>query len=131
VLLNPQERYVRLGADGVAEALPGGDGFWSLARAELDRVGSDWLVSEYEFVSDWPTWEMHPNGDEFVYLLSGSIDLLLEHDDGLRVLAIAGRGAAVVPRGVWHTARVHAPSRMLHVTLGAGTLTRAVTTKEA
>ena len=73
---------------------------------------------------------MHPNGDEFVYLLSGSIELLLEHDDGIRALAIADRGAVVVPRGVWHTARVHAPSRMLHVTLGAGTETRAVTPKE-
>jgi mannose-6-phosphate isomerase-like protein (cupin superfamily) len=130
MLLNPQERYVRLGADGVAETLPGGDAFWSLAQAEQDRVGGDWLVSEYEFLANWPTWEMHPNGDEFVYLLSGSIDLLLEHEDGVRVLAIAGRGAVVVPRGVWHTARVHTPSRMLHVTLGAGTLTRAVTTKE-
>ncbi len=130
MLLNPQDRYVRLGADGVAETLPGGAAFWSLAQAEKDRVGSDWLVSEYEFVADWPTWEMHPNGDEFVYLLSGSIELLLEHEDGVRVLAIAGCGATVVPRGVWHTARVHAPSRMLHVTLGAGTLTRAVTNKE-
>jgi hypothetical protein len=46
------------------------------------------------------------------------------------VLAIADRGAVVVPRGVWHTARVHAPSRMLHVTLGAGTETRAVKPKE-
>jgi mannose-6-phosphate isomerase-like protein (cupin superfamily) len=130
MLLNPQDRYVRLRADGVAEPLPGGDAFWSLLPDELDRIGGDWLVSEYQFSADWPTWEMHPNGDEFVYLLSGSIELLLEHDDGVRVLAIADRGAVVVPRGVWHTARVLTPSRMLHVTLGAGTETRAVTLKE-
>ena len=131
MLLDPQDRYVRLGADGVAEPLPGGDAFWSLPHPELDRIGSDWLVSEFEFSADWPTWEMHPNGDEFVYLLSGSIELLLEHDDGVRVLAIADRGAVVVPRGVWHTARIRAPSRMLHVTLGAGTETRAVTPRES
>ena len=35
-------------------------------------------------------------------------------------------GAVVVPRGVWHTARIRAPSRMLHITLGAGTETRPV-----
>jgi hypothetical protein len=130
MLLDPQHRFLRLGADGVAEPLPGGAEFWSLPQAELDRVGGDWLVSEYEFSADWPTWEMHPNGDELVYLLSGSIELLLEHADAVRVLAIAGRGAVVVPRGVWHTVRVHAPSRMLHITLGAGTQTRAVTPKE-
>jgi len=122
--------YVRLGADGNAELLLGGTGFWSLPHEKLERVGSDWIVSEYQFSADWPNWEMHPNGDELVYLLSGSIELLLEHADGVRVLAIADRGAVVVPRGVWHTARVHGPSRMLHVTLGAGTQSRAVTPEE-
>jgi mannose-6-phosphate isomerase-like protein (cupin superfamily) len=131
MLLNPQHRYVHLRADGVAEALPGGAAFWSLPQAELDRLGSAWLISEYEFTSDWPTWEMHPNGDEFVYLLSGSIELVLEQNDGAHALAIVGSGAVVVPRGVWHTARVHAPSRMLHVTLGAGTRTRPINEKEA
>ena len=92
--------------------------------AEMERVGSCWLISEYEFTTAWPTWEMHPNADEFVYLLSGSVDLLLEEPEGLRTLHIRGSGAVVVPRGGWHTAKVHAPSRMLHVTLGAGTKTR-------
>jgi mannose-6-phosphate isomerase-like protein (cupin superfamily) len=124
--LDPQQRYLHLGADGAAQALPGGAEFWSLPQAELDRLGAGWVLSEYEFVADWPSWEMHPNGDEFVYLLSGAIDLVLEQPQGVQVVAIAGRGAVVVPRGVWHTARVHAPSRVLHVTLGAGTRTRAV-----
>ena len=130
MLLDPQDRYVRLDADGSAEPLPGGDAFWSLPPAEADQIGNGWLVSEYQFSADWPTWEMHPNGDEFVYLLSGSVELLLEHDDGVRVVAITERGAVIVPRGIWHTARVHAPSRMLHVTRGAGTETRPVTPKE-
>ena len=67
---------------------------------------------------------MHPNGDEFVYLLSGSVELLLEGAAGVKSLSMPGTGAVIVPRGVWHTAKVHAPSRMLHVTLGAGTETR-------
>jgi mannose-6-phosphate isomerase-like protein (cupin superfamily) len=125
-LLNPQSDYVHLGADGVASPLPGGAEFWSLPQADMNRVGRDWLISEYEFTSDWPTWEMHPGGDEFVYLLSGSVELVLEQGSEVRVLAMIGSGAVVVPRGVWHTAKVHAPSRMLHVTLGAGTQTRAV-----
>lgn len=123
--LNPRATYVHLSANGVATQIPGGEEFWSLPESELECYGRGWLVSEFEFTSDWPTWEMHPNGDEFVYLLSGSVELLVEHPEGTRTIAMDGSGAVVVPRGAWHTAKVHAPSRMLHVTLGAGTQTRA------
>jgi hypothetical protein len=121
---NPQSTYVQLSADGISSLLPGGPEFWSLPEEKMVAVGAEWLVSEYEFTSDWPTWEMHPNGDEFVYLLSGALELLLEEAEGTRSLSLVGTGAIVVPRGVWHTAKVHAPSRVLHVTLGAGTQTR-------
>ena len=122
--LNPQRTYVHLAEDGVATELPGGEEFWSMPQAEMERYGNGWLVSEFEFASDWPNWEMHPNADEFVYLLSGSVEMHLEQQDGLRKVALNGSGAVVVPRGVWHTAKVTAPSRMLHVTRGAGTLLR-------
>jgi mannose-6-phosphate isomerase-like protein (cupin superfamily) len=119
--LDPRHTYVHLAADGKATELPGGEAFWSLPEAEIERYGRGWLVSEFEFSSDWPNWEMHPHADEYVYLLSGSVELLLEQPDGTRTIPLRGSAAVVVPRGVWHTANVHAPSRMLHVTLGAGT----------
>ena len=123
--LNPQLDYVSLGADGRATTLAGGDAFWQLPPAEAARHGQGWLVSEYVFVADWPTWEMHPEGDEFVYLLAGEVEMQLEEPGGLRKIAISGSGAIVVPRGVWHTAKVIvAPSRMLHVTRGGGTQVR-------
>ena len=124
MLLDPQATYVQLRPGGVATELPGGAAFWSLPEEGMAAVGQDWLISEYEFTADWPTWEMHPDGDEFVYLLAGSVELLLEESAGVKTLALLGRGAVIVPRGVWHTAKVHAPSRMLHVTRGAGTQTR-------
>jgi len=124
MLLDPQATYVQLRPGGVATELPGGAAFWSLPEEGMAAVGQDWLISEYEFTADWPTWEMHPDGDEFVYLLAGSVELLLEESAGVKTLALLGRGAVIVPRGVWHTAKVHAPSRMLHVTWGAGTQTR-------
>ena len=120
---DPRTCYVHLDPHGSARRLTGGDSFWSLPEAEMAAL-TGWLISEYEFAADWPTWEMHPNGDEFVYLLSGSADLLLEQPDGVTTLPLRGSAAVVVPRGVWHTAKVHAPSRMLHVTLGSGTQTR-------
>lgn len=119
--LNPQRTYVHLAPDGVATELVGGEAFWSLPESEIEGHGHGWLISEFEFASDWPNWEMHPNADEFVYLLSGSVDLLLELPEQTRLVALRGSAAFVVPRGVWHTAKVHAPSRMMHVTLGSGT----------
>jgi mannose-6-phosphate isomerase-like protein (cupin superfamily) len=124
--LDPQQTYVLLGNDGAAAQLPGGDAFWQLPEAELTQSGDRWLVSEYLFERDWPSWEMHPNADEFVYLLSGDAVLHLEYPEGIHAVALSCSGAVIVPRGVWHTAKVTAPSRMLHITRGAGTQTRPV-----
>jgi hypothetical protein len=64
---------------------------------------------------------MHPHAEEFVYLLGGEIEFLQELASGIAATRISGRGAVLIPRGVWHTARVFAPSRMLFVTMGRGT----------
>lgn len=122
--LNPQETYVLLGPDGAAQPVPGGERFWNLPEADLAQCGEGWLVSEYLFERDWPSWEMHPKADEFVYLLSGDAVLHLEQADGLQVVSLRGCGAVIVPRGVWHTAKLTQPSRMLHITRGDGTETR-------
>ncbi len=87
----------------------------------MDQFGQNWLISEFECSSDWSNWEMHPNADEFVYLLSGSVELLLEQVTGVQSVILNGRGAVVIPRGIWHTAKVLAASRMLFVTMGAST----------
>jgi mannose-6-phosphate isomerase-like protein (cupin superfamily) len=128
--LNPQHTYVHLAENGAAQEVPG-DAFWQLPTSEAERYGQGWLISEFEFTTDWPTWEMHPHGDEFVYLLSGAVELLLEQGHELVNIPLTGSGAVVVPRGVWHTAKVLAPSRMLHVTRGAGTETRPVSAARA
>lgn len=123
---DPEQRYVHLAEDGGATLLTGGPAFWGLPESDMAAYGQGWLVSEFECHSDWPNWERHPEGDEFVYLLAGAVDLLLELPEGLRTLALQGRAAVLVPRGIWHTARVHAPSRLLHITRGAGTEHRPV-----
>ena len=87
-------------------------------------LGRNWLITEYSFDTDWPRWAVHPNADEFVYLLSGKVELLLEVDGRIERVRLSDRAAVVVPRGVWHTAEVRRPSRMLHVTMGIGTQNR-------
>ena len=67
--------------------------------------------------------EVHPDGDELLYVVSGTMELIL--DDGnqhavgveTKVLLRAGE-AYVVPRGVWHRLEALEPSHLIHVTPG-------------
>lgn len=113
--------YVLLDASGVSATVEGGDAFWSQPSDELDRYGRGWLLSEYTFASDWPQWEMHPEADEVVRLMSGAAELRLEWPTGIQDVTLRAGDAYVIPKGVWHTVRVREPCRMLHVTMGAGT----------
>ena len=94
---------------------------------ELDNDFGDFadhlLVSQYDFEEKWPTWEIHPHGDELVLLLSGDTDMVLATDDGEEVIRVSTPGEyVIVPRGTWHTARPYAPTSMLFLTPGEGTL---------
>ncbi len=122
----PDTVYALLDAGGGIRTRPGGREFWAQPPEALDALGHDWLVSEFSCEADWSSWEMHPHGDEFVYLLSGDIEFHLETVEGVVAQRITGRGAVVVPRGVWHTAKVFEPSRMFFLTMGAGTDHRPV-----
>lgn len=91
-----------------------------------DFVGHE-LVSCYEFDSDWPSWEVHPHGDEVVLLLSGDVTFVLQTDSGEHCVNLNKQGQYVlVPRGVWHTARTNTASKLLFVTPGQGTQHKGV-----
>ena len=64
--------------------------------------------------------EMHPDADELLYIVSGSVDAILELEDGQRVVALGAGQALVVPRGVWHRIVIQEPSRLVHITPGPG-----------
>lgn len=127
--LNPQETYVHLGDQGRARELAGGAAFWGLSDAEMAAHGPGWLLSEFEFSEDWSSWELHPAGDELIYLLSGAVEIDLQADaEGAPIerLSLAQGRALCVPQGFWHTARTQVPSRMLFITRGEGTRHRPV-----
>lgn len=97
--------------------------------ADLDRDFDDFrghaLIAEYAFERDWPTWECHPAGDELVLLLAGRARMCLRAIDGEREIALTEPGAyVIVPAGIWHTARIDVPTRMLFITPGEGTENR-------
>ncbi len=94
---------------------------------ELDRRFDGFhghvLISTHAFHADWPSWEIHPAGDEVVLLLSGRAEMVLRIDGREEAVAVESPGSCViVPKGTWHTARTATPTRMLFVTPGAGTL---------
>ena len=124
MFIEPTKTYVSLSGDGTSKQFPGGAAFWSLPMQELERVGSTWLVTEHECSENWPSWEIHPNADEFVYLIDGAATLLLEQGTAVREIDIVGGNAVVVPKGTWHTLKTNAHCRMLFVTMGAGTRNR-------
>ena len=135
--IDPVENYLLLEADGGAVTLPGGVEFWNqlmsgqpsnegiqrLMKAEHGR-----LLSVIERDQDWANWEMHPAGDEILMVLKGEMTLVFEEAGGERTVKLSVGRIAVVPKGVWHTARLGGPVTLLALTDGLGTQHRPVET---
>jgi quercetin dioxygenase-like cupin family protein len=96
--------------------------FYEEMEQEFPDFAGHMLIQRYAFTQPWPTWERHPKGDEYVYLLSGDADLVLWQDGQEIVTRVSEPGTyVIVPRDTWHTARPHKPTTMLFVTPGEGT----------
>jgi len=125
---NLSSTYLRLRSDASVETLPVDKTFWNkLTAGQLGKFHHEYLVSSSSVDNDWSVWEMHPNGDEVVCLLSGQITFVLEHEEGnLMVELVESGNFVVVPKGTWHTVKVHERSTMLFITAGEGTQHRPV-----
>ncbi|MEP0203523.1 MAG: cupin domain-containing protein [Halioglobus sp.] len=109
--------------DGQGIVKPFGPAFYEEIVADFNEFKGHALVQQFAFSEPWPSWEAHPNGDEMVYLLTGDTDFALWRDGREEVVRISKPGDYVrVPRGLWHTARPHAPTNLLFITPGEGTL---------
>jgi len=98
---------------------------------ELDRRFDNFkgrlLVSSFSSESDWPTWEIHPAGDEIVCLLSGDVTMVLDRNGAEEIVHLRDSGSfVIVPKGTWHTARTSVATRMLFITPGEGTENKPV-----
>jgi mannose-6-phosphate isomerase-like protein (cupin superfamily) len=124
------KNYLLLEPDGAAVLLPGGGDFWSqlMSANATDPgirrlMGSEHgrLLSALTMRADWTNWEMHPAGDEVVFMLEGKATFILELSGGLREVVLRAGLLLVIPKGVWHTAKVTEPGRLLAITAGQGT----------
>ena len=119
---NLKSTYIVIDQSHKADSISVTDSFWS----DLDRDHGDFkgntLLAAFEFTADWSTWEVHPNGDEIVCIMSGDAEMILRLPEGDRHLRLTHPGTfVVVPKGTWHTARIHAPTSMIFFTPGEGT----------
>lgn len=107
---------------GDAVTRPRSENFYAELDRDFENFKGHTLVMTFAFEKPWPTWEIHPHGDELVYLLEGDTDFLLHYPEGDVTVRVSEPGSyVVVPKNTWHTARPHAPTRMLFVTPGEGT----------
>ena len=116
-----------LNRDAQATPLEVTDTLYQDLDTQFDGFKGHTLISHCDFDQDWPSWEIHPHGDEVVYLLSGDVDFVLETIPGEKTLRVNEPGSyVVVPQGTWHTARPHKPTCMLFITPGEGTQNREI-----
>jgi mannose-6-phosphate isomerase-like protein (cupin superfamily) len=67
--------------------------------------------------------EVHPDGDEFLYVVSGTMELILDDGDARAAgvetkVELRSGDAYIVPSGVWHRLESLEPSYLIHVTPG-------------
>jgi len=112
-----------LGPDGKGTNKANDPGFYEELDFEFGSFAGHMLIQRFTFAEPWPTWEVHPHGDEFVYLIEGDTDFVLWRDGEEEIIRVDKPGSYVaVPRGLWHTARPYKQTTMLFVTPGEGTL---------
>lgn len=93
-----------------------------------ERVASDGdegrLVTLGDMATSWDTWEVHPAGEEVVLVVSGRVRLVQEVDGAEQATEVGPGGYVINGAGVWHTADVIDPARVLFITPGRGTTHR-------
>jgi uncharacterized cupin superfamily protein len=123
---NLSSTYIVLEEKGDAIPVAVSDRFYQDLEQRFGDFKGKRLISHYTFEQDWDSWEMHPAGDEFVCLLSGQVDFVLKQNGTENTVHLNTPGTYVlIPRGIWHTAKVHTPSSVLFITPGEGTQCRS------
>lgn len=101
------------------------DSFWPDLDQKFGDFAGHSLIASFSFDEDWPTWEIHPHGDEVVCLMSGDATMILDTSDGETRVRLNEPGAfVIVPQATWHTAQVHSTTTMIFVTPGQDTENR-------
>lgn len=117
---HPERTHVHLGTGPEVNTVDAGADFWGTVAERAD-LQTGRLITSMLMNADWPTWEMHPAGDEVILVTEGEVRFHL--DDGDRVVhdTVTAPRYIIVPAGVWHTADALGPARLVVITWGEGT----------
>lgn len=61
--------------------------------------------------------EVHPDGDELLYVISGRVRVTCESDPEGGIFLGPGQGC-IVPKGEWHKVSILETTQMIHITPG-------------
>ena len=118
--------HLGIGAKAVSEPkFTGFEWYDGYEQRHGDDLDEGRIVAMYRFEESWPSWEVHPAGEEVVCCVQGHMTLHQELPDGTKQSHELGPGEyAINPRGTWHTADCDGPVVALFVTAGKGTENR-------
>lgn len=118
--------YVELTNDYTANVIEGGAAFWSRPPEETSATYPHLVIAQYEYAEDWQTQEMHPHCDEIVTLLAGEVEFVLDPGGEQETVALQAGETVIIPKGIWHTARILSKSVAQHILMGRGTQVKSV-----
>lgn len=120
---NLETNFVRFRKNGISEIFNVDQDFYkNLSSGKLGDFKDEILISLYTFEEDCKTWEIHPKGDELVFLISGDLDFILrENEKELIIKLNIPNTFIIVPKNTWHTAKINSKSSVLFITQGEGT----------
>ena len=65
-----------------------------------------------------PVWEMHPDTDEFFYILDGEFEITLLKEKSSEHVVVPAGSTVVIPKGLWHKPSAPNGSKFIYLTPG-------------
>ena len=109
---NPKNQTVAIDRDLTAETMP--------ARPDPAIPVDGYTFGVATMSENSPhDGEMHPDGDEVLYLISGKVRVTLETNP-VQELDMSPGDGMIVPKGIWHRVDIIEPSQLVYLTPGPG-----------
>ena len=122
---NPRETYVHMRGDDRSATVAVSPEFWPDVMSGK-RMLDERLLMSFRTSEDTPHWEMHPAGEELIYLTMGAMKIILENAKGEQTCDLRAGEACLIPPGVWHRFLIGESVEILAITAGVGTQHRVL-----